>query len=91
MNTTVRIDEASHRLLRRLARDEKRPMRSVLAQAIEEYRRKRFLQRVNDAFASIRSDERAWSELAAERGEWDGALLDGLSDEGSASTHREGE
>jgi len=66
-------------------------MLTILAQALEEYRRKRFLESVNDAYAAIRSDERAWSELAAERGEWDGVLLDGLADEDSASTHREGE
>ncbi len=91
MNTTVRIDEASHQLLRSLAKEEKRPMLAILAQAIEDYRRKRFLESVNDAYASIRSDDRAWSELAAERGEWDGALLDGLPEEGSPSVHREGE
>ncbi len=91
MNTTVRIGEEAHHLLRSLAKTEKRPMLAILEQALEEYRRRRFLESVNDAYASIRNDDRAWTELAAERGEWDEALLDGLPDEDSASTHREGE
>jgi predicted transcriptional regulator len=80
MNTTVRIGEEAHLLLRSLAKEEKRPMLAILEQAIEEYRRRRFLESVNDAYATIRRDDRAWTNLAAERGEWDGALLDGLPD-----------
>ena len=88
---SVRISETTYRQLEDLAIVEKRPMPAVLAQAVEEYRRRRFLESVNAAYAALRQDAEAWGDREAERGEWDGALLDGLAGdemptEGSART-----
>ena len=53
-------------------------MQKVLERALEVYRRRRFLERVNAAYASLRSDRRAWSAVQAERKAWDSTLSDGL-------------
>lgn len=77
-HTTVRVSTATRDLLRRLADRERAPMQAVLERAIEEYRRRHFLEEVNRAYASLRSDERAWADLVDERGAWDVTLGDGL-------------
>ena len=80
-HTTVRISESTHHLLKDLAIEEKRPMLAVLTQAVEEYRRRRFLESVNAAYAELRQDAEAWSDHLAERREWDVAILDGLAED----------
>lgn len=49
---TVRISQDSHRALRELSERLGEPMPSVLASAIEEYRRKLFLEGLNEDFAA---------------------------------------
>ena len=83
---TVRIGEASREALRALARESGRPMQAVLEEAIETLRRRRFLERVNIAYAALRSEPQQWTGLEAERAEWDVTALDGLAlNEGTAS------
>ena len=78
-HTTVRISDSTHAVLREMARIEGRPMQALLDEAVETLRRKRFLEEVNAAYASLRSDSKAWAAIEQERREWDGTLLDGLS------------
>jgi predicted transcriptional regulator len=82
--TTVRIDEETHGVLKDIARAEGQPLHTVLAEAVEGLRRRRFLDAVNQGYADARrSDD--WEGILAERAEWDYALADGLpSVEGSA-------
>ena len=75
---TVRITEASHEVLRQLAEGAGQPMQAVLAQAIEHYRRKCFLEQSNAAFAALREDPKGWAEEQKERALWDSTLSDGL-------------
>lgn len=53
-------------------------MRTVFAKLIEEYRRKKFLERVNPAFAALRNNPQAWKHEQEERAAWDVTLSDGL-------------
>ncbi len=76
--TTVRITETAHALLKHLAKREERPMQAVLEEALEEHRRRRFLQDVNAGYAALRSDSAQNASFVAETGEWDSANLDGL-------------
>jgi hypothetical protein len=55
-------------------------MADILAKAIEEYRRQRFLQGLVEDFASLRSRPEAWEEELREREAWDATLADGLQD-----------
>jgi predicted transcriptional regulator len=76
--TTVRISDSTHRTLRDLAKREKAPMQTVLDRAIENYRRERILDIVNQTFAGLRSDQAAWNAEMQERDEWDVTTTDGI-------------
>jgi hypothetical protein len=53
-------------------------MQTVLDKAIEEQRRKRFLEELSHAYAELRKDAAAWREDQAERSLWGQTLMDGL-------------
>ncbi len=78
-HTTVRISDSAREILREMAQGEGRPMQALLEEAIETLRRKRFLEQVNAAYASLRRDAKAWEAVERERREWDRTLLDGLA------------
>ena len=77
---TVRINDPAHATLRALSKRRKEPMQAILAQAIEDYRRKTLLEDANRAYAALRKSPKAWREEEKERRAWDAALADGLSD-----------
>ena len=74
---TVRIDEVSRQTLRELAERRGESMQEVLATAIEEYRRRHFLETANSAFAALRKQPKAWKQEKQERKAWDRTLRDG--------------
>ena len=53
---TVRINQKSPNLLRKIAAKEGKPMQAILEAAIEEYRRQSFLHEASSAYAALRSD-----------------------------------
>ena len=79
--TTVRINETTHALLKELSKKEHTSMQLVLEHAVEEYRRRKFLEDVNAGYAAARADPGTWAEIEAERAAWDQTLGDGLPDE----------
>jgi hypothetical protein len=48
---------------------------------MDDEQRKRFLEGLNDDFARLRRDARAWNEELEERAAWDATLADGLEEE----------
>lgn len=78
---TMRIGEEAHRVLREIAERNRESMQAVLAKAIEEYRRKSFLESANAAFAALRKDPKAWRREQEERAAWDVTLRDDLEKE----------
>ena len=56
-------------------------MQAVLDEAIERYRRDTFFRDLNESYVRLQSDPEAWKQELAERQEWDGTLLDGLTSE----------
>ena len=50
---TVRIDTDLHQLLKSMAQESGETMQSVLAQALERERRRRFLEQVNSAYERL--------------------------------------
>ena len=63
----IRISRTAHATLRRLAEEADEPMTEVLEQAVEAYRRQRFLEALNEDFAALRGDETAWAAEQDER------------------------
>jgi len=74
----VRIDIETHEVLKRLAEQDSEPMQSILAKAVERYRRARFLEGANADFAELKKRPKEWRSYVAEREAWDMALKDGL-------------
>lgn len=74
---TIRISNIARGTLREMSRSEGKSMVSLLDEAVEALRRQRSLERVNTAFAALRSDSREWEAIEQERREWDATLPDG--------------
>ena len=77
----VRVSGATHQTLSRLSEEIGESMQTIVAQAVEQYRRRRFLEGLNQDFKALREDEQAWQEELAERALWDSTLLDGVETE----------
>jgi hypothetical protein len=78
---TVRISEASHRVLREVAEKTGDTMVEILDKALDDYRRKLFFQMLNKGYALLRADPLGWAALKQERNVWDATLMDGLNPE----------
>jgi hypothetical protein len=63
-----------------MAKQQGKPMQAVLDEAVEHYRRDKFLDEVNTAYSTLRSDPKGWKAELAERALWDKTLADGLND-----------
>jgi hypothetical protein len=85
----VRISERARQTLREIAQSADEPMQAVLEKAVEEYRRRHFLERVSLAYERLREDPAAWSEMQVERDAWDQTLKDGLAQDESWTDERE--
>jgi len=80
-STSIRIDEQALAVLRELACRQRQPMQTVLKQAIDSYRREKFLEEANTAFAALRNNPEAWNGEQQERDLWDQTTGDGLERE----------
>lgn len=74
----VRLPDGTYQLIQEMAQG--RPMHIVIAEAIEELRRKRIFEQANRAYAALRQDPHAEAEEEAERHELEGTLSDGLDE-----------
>lgn len=77
MATTVRVSEASHELLVRLAREADESITAVLDAALETYRRQRFLTAAAAAYEKMAADPGLDASYRRELAELDGSLGDG--------------
>lgn len=80
VSTTVRVSKETREALRELAEQSGEPMHRVLAKAVEAYRRQRFWEQTNAAYAALRADPEAWQEELQERRDWEATLADGLEE-----------
>ena len=80
MPANVRIQPESYAKLRQLAKEAGTTMPEVLAEAIDELYRQRFLEECNQAYARLKADPKAWKKELAERRAWDATIGDGLED-----------
>ncbi len=78
---TVRIHEKTHRSLKEMAQQTGEAMADILSDALEQYRRRRFLEGLAGDFATLRRDSDAWEEELRERQAWDATLADDLEAE----------
>jgi hypothetical protein len=62
-----------------MSKDPREPLRE-LAKAVEAYRRQRFWEQTNAAYAALRADPEAWQKELQERRDWEATLVDGLEE-----------
>ena len=75
----VRVPTRTYAELRKLARADDRPMSELLADAVERYRRERFLAEANAAYDVLTpAAKRRYHKAVTE---WDATVTDGLTDE----------
>ena len=77
MATQVRVSNTTHELLRSLSKEFGQSMQTIIEEALQQYRRRRFLEGLNEDFKALKEDEQAWQEELEERAMWDKTLLDG--------------
>ncbi len=77
-STTIRIPAEMHEELRGFAEERHETLTAVLVEALELYRRERFVSRVNAGYSILREEQAAWREHLGEREEWDATLEEGL-------------
>jgi predicted transcriptional regulator len=80
MPANVRIQADSYKKLRELANVAGTSLPEVLAEAIDELYRQKFLDECDRAYGRLKSDPKAWKEELKERRAWDATLADGLED-----------
>jgi predicted transcriptional regulator len=78
---SVRVPSETRRTLQQLAIESQQSMQSVLAKAVEEYKRRWFLERTNEAYAALRGQPDPWKEEQEERRVWEATLGDDLEDD----------
>jgi crotonobetainyl-CoA:carnitine CoA-transferase CaiB-like acyl-CoA transferase len=67
-STTVRISVATRDKIAQLAREAGQPMNAIIDDAIKQYERKHFWQKLNEQIERTqREDPESWAEYAAER------------------------
>lgn len=76
--TTIRVSREIYNMVKDLAKQQDENIQDVIQHAVTEYKKKRFFDNLNDAYAKLKSDPKAWNEELEEREEWDGVLADGL-------------
>lgn len=79
--STVYISQKSGQTLQEMAEITGQTMQDILDLAVEDYRRKLFLDAVNADYAALRADPQVWAEVEAERQSMAGSLMDGLDPE----------
>ncbi len=77
-STTIRIPVELHAELREFAEEGHSTLTGVLVEALELYRRERFVARVNEGYALLREESAGWKAHRDERDAWDATLADGL-------------
>jgi hypothetical protein len=77
---TVRVSTATRDLIARLAAEKGMSMTAVVAEAVDDYRRKKFFEDLNAAVERTRADPDAWADYQAEVAIFDQAAGDGLAD-----------
>jgi predicted CopG family antitoxin len=80
MDKAVSVASETYEKLAYLAEKDGASISEVLARAIDNLYRKRFLEDMNADYARLRADAEAWKEELEERALWDNTLNDGLED-----------
>ena len=77
----IRLKATDKRYLQQLAKQRKESMTKVIEDLLEEHRRRSFFEGLNNDYAALKKDKKAWEEQIKEQSLWDSTASDGLEDE----------
>ncbi|MDN5362662.1 MAG: hypothetical protein PWP70_1709 [Moorella sp. (in: firmicutes)] len=77
----ARISDEALATLKEIAQITGESRQEILIKALEAYKRRRFLEQANAAFAALKSDPEEWRVEQEERQAWETTLNDGLEKE----------
>jgi hypothetical protein len=80
MSSTVRLRPHTHQTLREITDLTGQPMQDVLDRAVEDLRRKVYLEGLSADYSAIRADPKSSKALDAENAVWNSTNQDGLED-----------
>ncbi len=79
--TTAKISPNTARILERLQRRYHKPKTVLIDLALKKYEDQILLEEINEGYARLKADKKAWEEELKERQELEGTVGDGLEDE----------
>ena len=80
-SVNMRVNHKTHNIMRDLSEANGISMQSVLDNAVEAYRRKTFLEALNEDFSALQCNPEKWQDEKDERRLWDQTLSDDLERE----------
>jgi hypothetical protein len=78
MSSTIRLRPATHKVLKEITELTGRSMQDSLDQAVEDLRRRIYLEGLSQDYSALRSDKKASKAFDAENSAWDKSSSDGL-------------
>lgn len=79
--STAKISPATARILERLQHRYHKPKTVLIDLALKKYEEQILLEEINEGYARLKADKKAWEEELKERQELEGTIGDGLEDE----------
>lgn len=79
--TTAKISQETAHILERLQRRYHKPKTVLIDLALRRYEDQILLEEINEGYARLKADKKAWKEELEERQELEGTIRDGLEDE----------
>ncbi len=76
---TIEVSAQAQHTIRALAEKPARSDQEIVERAVEELRRKLFIEEANSAYAILQQQPEAWSEIEREHNAWDAAAAEGLA------------
>lgn len=76
----ARISDRVLNMLKEIASLTGESRQEILLKALDAYKRQRFLEQANAAFAALKADSQEWEIEQEERKAWDVTLNDGLDE-----------
>ncbi len=76
--TTAKISPNTARILERLQRRYHKPKTVLIDLALKKYEDQMLLEEINEGYARLKADKKAWEEELTERQELEGTIGDGL-------------
>jgi hypothetical protein len=80
-SATIRLRPKTHAALKQIAAMTGKTLQDALDQAVEDQRRRLYLEGLNADYAALKKDPQAWADFKQELAVWDVSNRDGLEDD----------